>query len=133
MRVPPAGDAGRVAVGAMAQAKIAGVLTSDAALTELRRRLTEGGPDRRGRYWAAMVSGPASLEAVLRVADSELEQAAAERAGRNDVWAAVERAVDLATQWEALDAHSLMSRRRAAAILLEVLQPFTPRPAEDQS
>lgn len=88
---------------------------SDATLDELRRRLTDGGPDRRGRYWAAMVSGPNSLDAVLRLVDAELADRASDDAK------ALERVRELADLWTTLDPSGLMSRVRAGETLREVL------------
>lgn len=55
-------------------------LDADQALTQLRRRLTDPTADdtRRGRYYAAMVSGPNALESVLRLVDEELRAHGAE-------------------------------------------------------
>ena len=68
--------------------------------------------ERKGRYHAAIVSGPGALEAVLRLVDAELAEAAKP----------VERVTDLADVWESVEPDGLMSRRRAAAILREVVE-----------
>jgi hypothetical protein len=79
------------------------------------------------------------VDAVTRLADSELDEvrgllalrsdalnataARAEKAEaeRNDARKAIERALDLAEVWEGAEPQTMMSRRRAAAILREVL------------
>lgn len=97
MRVPPPGDLG-----------------SDQAVADFRNQVTaEDDQDRRGRYWAAMACGEANLDAVMRLVDTE----------HADTRKAVERGLDLADAWESTDPDGLMSRRRAAAILREVLDP----------
>jgi hypothetical protein len=79
------------------------------------------------------------VDAVTRLADSELDEvrgllalrsdalnataARAEKAEaeRNDARKAIERALDLAEVWEGAEPMTMMSRRRAATILREVL------------
>jgi hypothetical protein len=96
---------------------------------------------RDARYWAAMHADMTrrQVDAVTRLADSELAEvrgllalrsdalnataARAEKAEaeRNDARKAIERAMDLAEVWEGAEPMTMMSRRRAAAILREVL------------
>lgn len=102
-------------------------LASDEALTLLRSRLLDPSEDaaRRGRYHAAIAS--ARLDAVLRLADEEQAQLRAEVArlasDLSDAKSAVERVEDLQEVWERTEPQTLMSRRRAAAILNEVVRP----------
>jgi hypothetical protein len=97
--------------------------------------------DRDARYWAAMHADMTrrQVDAVTRPADSELDEvrgllalrsdalnataARAEKAEaeRNDARKAIERALDLAEVWEGAEPMTMMSRRRAATILREVL------------
>jgi hypothetical protein len=97
--------------------------------------------DRDARYWAAMHADMTrrQVDAVTRLADSELAEvrgllalrsdalnataARAEKAEaeRNDARKAIERALDLAEVWEGAEPMTMMSRRRAATILREVL------------
>jgi hypothetical protein len=97
--------------------------------------------DRDARYWAAMHADMTrrQVDAVTRLADSELDEvrgmlklrsdalnATGERAEkaeaeRNDARKAIERALDLAEVWEGAEPMTMMSRRRAATILREVL------------
>lgn len=112
------------------------------SLEELQERVSYDATERRGRYYAAMVSGPSSLESVLRLVDAEVEEARNHRCssdgyGRcktcgaeepppwptSDTRKAVERALDLCDVWESVEPDGIMSRQRAAAILREVLGP----------
>lgn len=90
---------------------MAGEVTSDRTLEELRQAVSYDATERRGRYYAAMVSGPSSLESVLRLVDAEV----------GDDRKTIERVREIAQVWETLEPQGLMSRRRAAAILLEVI------------
>jgi hypothetical protein len=60
-------------------------------------------------------------------AEEETEQLRAEvdrlKSALADATAAVERVEDLQEVWERTEPHTLMSRRRAAAILAEVIRP----------
>ncbi|MDN5934402.1 MAG: hypothetical protein L0I24_25570 [Pseudonocardia sp.] len=69
----------------------------------------------------------ASVRHLLRLRTDALarvtREADALRARATDDAKAVERGRDLAHVWETTEPHTLMSRRRAAAILSEVLAP----------
>lgn len=76
---------------------------------------TDPEDDRQRRYYAAVHTDRLlnRAEAVMRLADEE----------QAELRKAVERALDLANVWETTDPQSLMSRRWAAAVLREVLDP----------
>lgn len=70
----------------------------------------------RHKRWYAAVHTDRLLgraDAALRLADQE----------QADLRHALERALDLVDVWETTDPDGLMSRKRAAAILREVLEP----------
>lgn len=94
MRCPPPGD-----------------LTSDQALTELRRRLTNPDEHEARRAGYAHAIRTVDLDAVLRLADAE----------QADLRKVIELLRDLADVWATVDPNGLMSRVRAAETLRQVI------------
>jgi hypothetical protein len=72
---------------------------------------------------AARVAGALQSPGIKAVVEVVLDETQTLRDERNDSRNAVHRTLDLVNVWESIDPDGIMSRRRAAAIVRQVVQP----------